>query len=116
MEDQEYRALRNVACPECAIGTLRPGVTWFGERLRQEHLDRIDGWLKTVPRLDLMLVVGTSCRVFPAAEYIHTARRKGAFVAHFNLARDDTWMEFGDWYVPGDVATTLPGIVSECFS
>ncbi|KXS98542.1 hypothetical protein AC579_4793 [Pseudocercospora musae] len=114
MKDQEYRQLSKLNCPKCRLGILRPDVTWFGERLRQDCLDSIDRWLLSVPRVDLMLVVGTSCNVFPAAEYIHTARRKGAYVAHFNIARDDEWIEPGDWYVPGDVATTLPRIVSEC--
>lgn len=62
-----------------------------------------------------MLVIGTSARVFPAAEYIHRAREMGAFIAHFNLERDDDHMQAGDWFVPDSVARSLPGIVLEAF-
>ncbi|KAF2158943.1 hypothetical protein M409DRAFT_30573 [Zasmidium cellare ATCC 36951] len=100
-------------CPKCKYGLQRPGVVWFGEQLPQEHLTRTDEWLESVPSVDLLLVVGTSARVFPAAEYIHRARAKGASVAFFNLEQDDDLIEAGDWFVPGDVATTLPRIVAE---
>ena len=63
-----------------------------------------------------MLVIGTSARVFPAAEYIRRARDRGAFVAHFNLERDDAYMEAGDWYVPGDVSVSLPQLIHEAFA
>lgn len=97
----------------CESGLQRPGVIWFGGQLPQELLVRIDEWLESVPRVDLPLVVGTSARVVPAAEYISTARAKGAYVAFFDLERDDHLIEAGDWYVPDDVATTLPSFVAE---
>ena len=94
-------------------GILRPGVVGFGEVLPLDQTARIEAWFDPVPRVDLLLVVGTSARVFPAAEYMFQARDKGAYIAHFNLERDDEHMHAGDWYVPGDVAMTLPSIIRE---
>lgn len=103
-------------CPVCRHGLQRPGVVWFGEPLPQDLLARTDQWLELLPRIDILLVVGTSATVFPAAEYISRAREKGAFVAHFNTVRDDELMCAGDWYVPGDAAVTLPRVVEEALN
>lgn len=100
-------------CPECGTGLLRPGVVWFGEQLPLDILDEVDAWLDSVPRIDLVLVVGTSARVFPAAEYISKAKAKGAYAAHFNLERDDDLITAGDWYIPGDASTTMPQVIVE---
>jgi NAD-dependent SIR2 family protein deacetylase len=59
-------------------------VVWFSDKLPEDLLSRNEEWLEDVPRLDLLLVVGTSLRVFPAAEL---ARSKGAAVAHFNMEK-----------------------------
>lgn len=75
----------------------------------------VDRWLDTVPRVDLMLVIGTSARVFPAAEYIHKAREKSSLTAHFNFERDDELIQPGDWFVPGDVAISLPNLLREAY-
>ena len=46
-------------CPKCAKGLLRPGVVWFGESLPVDTIDRVDQWIESSPRVDLMLVIGT---------------------------------------------------------
>ncbi len=70
--------------PQCGTcGTLvRPAVVWFGESLPG------DVWLaaeSAVRTADLVLVVGTSAVVYPAAGLIATARRAGAAVIEVNL-------------------------------
>lgn len=56
-------------CPQGENGLQRPGVVWYGEQLPQHLLRRTDKWIESLPRVDILLVVGTSARVFPAAEY-----------------------------------------------
>ena len=69
--------------PHCAHcdGLLRPGVVWFGEALP-------DGaWRQAVTAAqsaDLVLVVGTSGLVYPAAEIPQRAWQHGASVIHVN--------------------------------
>ncbi|KAJ7150854.1 putative SIR2 family histone deacetylase [Mycena crocata] len=109
-------------CPECTA-LLRPNVVWFGESLPQDALDRIDGWMDgngaaDGNRIDLMLVVGTSALVYPAAGYIHSARARGARIAVFNM-EDPTEegptssVKDGDWLFRGDAATLLPALLKE---
>ena len=109
-------------CPECHTGLLRPGVVWFGEALPENTIDAIDAWIRAAPRIDLILVIGTSSRVYPAASYIDEARAKGARVAVVNMDPNDLPKTNGglkrtDWFFQGDAAVLLPemlrGVVGE---
>lgn len=68
------------ACPAC-WGLVRPGVVWFGENLPigpwEEAVDECSG-------ADLVLVIGTSGMVYPAAGLPAIARSEGAFVVEIN--------------------------------
>ncbi|MFQ6100108.1 MAG: NAD-dependent deacetylase [Anaerolineae bacterium] len=69
-------------CPECA-GLLRPDVVWFGESLPQEVLEA--AWAAAA-RCWLMLVIGTSAVVQPAASLPLVALRNGAHLVEVNPA------------------------------
>lgn len=97
-------------CPACKTFLLRPGVVRFGELLTAGSLDAIDGWIDGVPQVDLALVIGTSADL--SSQFINDARAKGATVAHFNTRYHDT-VEDDDYFVPGDVASTLPLLVRQ---
>lgn len=61
-------------CPVC--GNLRrPAVVWFGENLPADALEAAE---HAVRQCDLMLVVGTSGEVYPAAGLAFTAHQSGA--------------------------------------
>jgi NAD-dependent deacetylase len=68
-------------CEACG-GMLRPGVVWFGEALPE------DAWNAAVQAASgcgLMLVVGTSAQVYPAAALAPLARQSGARVIEVNV-------------------------------
>ncbi|MFZ2515954.1 MAG: Sir2 family NAD-dependent protein deacetylase, partial [Candidatus Lutibacillus vidarii] len=65
----------------CAQGLVRPGVVWFGESL---PLGAFEAAVAAVEEADLVLVVGTSGLVHPAAQLPMVARQVGAFVAEIN--------------------------------
>ena len=69
--DQDlYETAANLPhCPEC--GTLiRPHIVWFGEEpLDMEHI------YAELNKATTLLVVGTSGSVYPAAGFVHVARR-----------------------------------------
>ena len=74
---QRVEPMRCVACGD----RIRPGVVWFGEMLPE------DAWSTAVDaatRCSLMLVVGTSGLVYPAAGLPALARRHGAVVVEIN--------------------------------
>lgn len=106
-------------CPQCRVGLLRPGVVWFGESLPEKTLNTIDDWLDYAPRVDLILVIGTSSKVYPAAGYVDEARDKGARVAVVNMDGDlpESGLDMGDWFFKGDAGQIVPellkGVIGE---
>ena len=105
-------------CPECKEGLLRPGVVWFGEMLPKKMLDEVDAFVNAPQKIDLIMVIGTSAQVNPAAEYIKKAKKKGAKIAVINMDRGDIpggqhGFGEGDWFFEGDAATILPEILKD---
>ena len=76
-------ALEDGHPPRCAVcGNLRrPAVVWFGEHLPQAALAAAEA---AAQRCDLMLVVGTSGVVYPAAGLALQAHQRGARVVIVN--------------------------------
>lgn len=67
-------------CAECG-NLVRPGVVWFGEMLPPGAIEAAG---RAARAAEVMLVVGTSGAVWPAAGLAATARRGGAHVAIVN--------------------------------
>lgn len=67
-------------CPNCGAW-LRPGVVWFGESLDPHLLGRAE---VAVTSCDVLLVVGTSALVYPAAGLPLQAHHAGAAVVVVN--------------------------------
>ena len=112
----EYRGERpalpepvaSVDPPRCACGGLiRPNVVWFGEALPD------DAWqhsVEAVSRADVVIVVGTSSIVYPAAGLPEMALASGTAVVEVNpeptpLSRSATVT------VRETAATALPGLL-----
>lgn len=67
-------------CSHCQ-GMIRPGVVWFGEGLPQAEMEAA---FTAAEHCDVLLSVGTSGVVQPAAQIPQVALRSGAWVAHIN--------------------------------
>jgi len=68
-------------CKGCG-GLLRPDVVWFGENLDHQLLQRTE---EIAQKCDILLVIGTSCNVYPVAAIPMLAKSRGAFVAEINI-------------------------------
>jgi len=101
-------------CPLCKTGLQRPAVVWFGEDLDFRTLSKAEKFLKD--GVDIILVVGTSAQVYPAAGFIAKARRRGARVVVVDpKAREhnETYgLQEGDFAFAGDAATLLPELLA----
>ncbi len=94
--------------PRCACGSyIRPDVVWFGESLPQEVMSRA---LSCCESCDVVMVVGTSVLVQPAASLPFIALERGAWVMEVNT--DPTPLsKRADLVMPGKSGEILPVIV-----
>ena len=96
--------------PRCACGSLlRPDVVWFGEALSTEAIHRA---YDAAESCDLMLVVGTSALVQPAASLPLIAKAHGAYVAEVNL-EPTSFSALADESHHGRAGEILPGLLGE---
>ncbi|RKT80145.1 NAD-dependent deacylase [Terracoccus luteus] len=94
-------------CPVCGA-RVRPGVVWFGEPLPTDAWDRA---VDLVSAADLVLVVGTSGLVFPAAGLPAVGRAGGAVVVEINPVETET-SDVADHRWRETAAVALPALVS----
>ena len=92
-------------CGRCA-NLVRPGVVWFGERLPPAALEAAE---RAVAGCDVLLVVGTSGAVWPAAGLAGAARRAGAWVAIVNPHASEI-DDQAHAVLRGTAATLLPSL------
>ena len=96
------------ACPACG-GPVRPGVVWFGEALPAGAFDRA---ADAVAAADLVLVVGTSGLVQPAASLPLVAAGRGTPVVEIN-PEDTALTPHATWAVRAGSAQALPRLVPD---
>ena len=95
--------------PHCRCGGLaRPGVVWFGEQLP-------DGmWLEAehaASAAEVLLVIGTSAVVYPAASLVSVARAARARIIEINVDETPISREV-DCSLRGPAGEMLPRLVS----
>jgi NAD-dependent deacetylase len=93
-------------CERCG-GPLKPDVILFGEPLPKKALDQA---LKKMRSTDLLLAVGTSLEVYPAASLPEVAKKSGAKIVSIDSERT-SWDNLCDYKVNGPAGEILPRIV-----
>jgi NAD-dependent deacetylase len=93
-------------CAECG-GLARPGVVWFGENLDPAIWAAAE---RAVSGCDVLLVVGTSALVYPAAGLAPLARSRDSKIIEVNLEPTPV-SEFVDIAFTGPAGEILPQLV-----
>lgn len=93
-------------CPVCG-SPLRPDVVWFGEMLPERAVER--AWALAA-ECDVLLLVGTSGTVWPAAELPHVAKGAGARVIEVNPEPSEL-TGVADVFLQGRAGEVLPRLV-----
>lgn len=94
--------------PECDCGDiLRPDVVLFGEQLDPTD---VDSAITDVQESDLVLVIGTSSIVQPAASLPGMAKNYGAEVVEINLEETPITDDVTDIFLKGKAGEILPQI------
>lgn len=102
---------RRVEPPLCGIcgNTVRPGVVWFGESLPENALNQA---MQAASNCDVLISVGTSSLVWPAARLPGLAKEHGAKVIQINP--DETPLDIeADFNLKGKAGEVLPRLLTE---
>jgi len=98
-------------CPACGA-CLKPNIVLFGEAVRS--LGEIE---ELISGCEVLLVIGTSAQVYPAAGLPTAVKHRGGTVFEFNREQALGRGGYGgiggisaitDWFFEGDVVETLP--------
>lgn len=93
-------------CIHCG-GPVRPSVVWFGELLPGNVLER--AW-QAAATCDVMLVVGTSGVVYPAAQLPYAAKEQGATIIDVN-PEPTPISAIADLFLQGFSGQVLPQLI-----
>jgi NAD-dependent deacetylase len=97
--------------PRCSCGgILRPDAVFFGEMIPPDALWRSR---QIASDCDVMLVVGTSAIVYPAALMPVIAKQSGAKVIEINPERTPLTDEISDYLIMGKAGDIMARIVVE---
>ena len=97
--------------PHCQCGgILRPNAVFFGEMIPQEALWRSR---QVATDCDLMLVIGTSAVVQPAALIPVVAKESGAKIIEINPESTPLTGEISDYLIKGPAGAVMNRILSE---
>ena len=91
-------------CTLCAA-PVRPHIVWFGE----VPLD-LDGIFASLERATVLLVIGTSGAVYPAAAFVHIARRRGMRTVYVG-PEEPLNAEAFDEMLLGPATAVVPGLL-----
>lgn len=105
------RRVQPPACAHCG-GPLRPGVVWFGESL---PMDALTHAFQAAEQCDLLISIGTSGVVYPAAEIPEIAWRLRSTVLHINPAPGPLHGE-RDFALASAAGIALPALLNEAFA
>lgn len=93
-------------CPHCGAN-VRPAIIWFGEALPYANIERA---FAEAQACDLMLVIGTSGLVNPAARLPEIARMKNAVIVDVN-PQPDALASIVDYFLQDAAGAIMPRLV-----
>ena len=97
--------------PRCDCGgVLRPDVVFFGEAIPPEALTKSNQETRSC---NVMLVIGTSAEVQPAASLPDIAKSSGATIIEINIAETGFTGYTSDYFIKGKAGEILPKIVNK---
>lgn len=105
-ETEPTRGIAAPRCPRCG-SRVRPDVVWFGEPLDEAMLARARSLAGSC---DVMLVVGTSGVVYPAAALPGVAGSAGATLIEVNTEPSRLTSQ-ADLFIEGTAGRVLPGLM-----
>jgi NAD-dependent deacetylase len=108
VSEEHYQGEEVPKCYNCTF-PYKPNVVLFGEAVR--HMHRIE---ELIANCDLLLVIGTSAQVYPAAGLPELVKQQGGLIYEFNLEQSlavpgsRRALPLSDFFFQGDLGDTIP--------
>lgn len=103
-EKKEYENVPHCACG----GLLKPDVVMFGETIPPDAMMEAE---RLAQNCDVVIIVGTSAQVYPAAQLPVTAKHNGAYIIEANIEKTDFTNTITDAFLEGPAGQTLPKLI-----
>lgn len=102
----DFSVAEGTGVPHCVCtGIYKPDVVLFGELIPQQALLKAQAYAQTA---EVVIIVGTSAQVYPAAQLPYIAKENGAFIIECNLEETDFTRSITDVFLQGKAGTMLP--------
>ena len=96
--------------PQCICGgIIRPHVILFGEELPRDAIMKAYAY---AGKSDAIIVAGTSCAVYPAAEIPLIVKRRGGKIIEINREKTEI-SHLADYSIRGNLGEVLPALLEE---
>ncbi len=107
--EESMQVLPYPVCARCQRA-LKPDVVFFGEQIPVSASARAG---IEAAACKVMIIVGTSGAVYPAADIPFTASEKGATIVEINVSPTPFTSSITNYFVEGSASTILPRILNE---
>jgi NAD-dependent deacetylase len=104
LERETVHVLPFPACPICRQ-PLKPDVVFFGEQIPMQAIVRAN---HEVQNCHVMLVIGTSATVFPAADIPYMAKSNGAVIIEINVEPTSFTSSVTNYFLQGRASDIMP--------
>lgn len=94
-------------CDRCNT-PLKPAVVFFGEGIPTMEMMRANA---EAARCGVLIIIGTSGVVYPAAEIPFSAKSKGAAIVEINMDPTPFTSSITDYFLEGNASEILPKVV-----
>ena len=108
----DFELTRPPLCPACGV-ILKPDFVFFGEMISPGALIASEHHAELA---DVVLVIGTSAVVYPAAAIPAAAKAHGAAVIECNLSETELTDRVTDIFIGGKAGETMPVLLAEVFA
>ncbi len=107
LQPEMLTAMPYPVCDKCNT-PLKPAVVFFGEGIPAKEMVRAN---EEANRCGVLIIIGTSGVVYPAAEIPYACKSQGAAIVEINVSPTPFTSSITDYYLEGSASEILPAIL-----
>jgi len=107
-----YEKIFDLIPPKCKIckGILKPNIVFFGEQIPKKYFDLA---FENIYKADVLIILGTTGVVYPAASLVYQAKNNGAKIIEINLNESVFSYSIADVFLQGKAGDIMEKIFAK---